>query len=440
MRSQAYLFLGIACLAAAGLSAGSLPYLYNWFPDSQEGLSVVRIAFVAILVHIALARLAKENWVRVQSGLIVGIPALLLIFGLKQGALVLASSVAWAAFTLWVPWRSLKIAVACSLIVALFGLRKLGVETLGFWWIYVNWIRYLSMAIDSNARSAKWQDFSLCLQLIVAPPFFLGPLAMEWVSLRYAREKTEFDFSLEKNRKGAFLCVWALVLILLHHFIAPLLASAWSNESLSQIEGHAAQHIWSGFVFFLTRFWILGSLTAFAAGAWHLAGCSFKYDCDQPLRARDSLDFWRRYKNYSYDFLLRSFFIPTVLLSSRRFGGRVSTFLGLSAVLLAVAIVHVMNHIPIPGLDFRQSYSARGALQHGLMMGVFIGLTAGYAQLCDGLLRAAGLVANAWAQRVAIVTQVMFTLVTTSCYFYSAYAQMWMGWSLGDYLRSITSF
>jgi len=238
------------------------------------------------------------------------------------------------------------------------------------------------------------------------------------------------------------LCIWSIALIYCYQCFSQtsLMQLAWNGAMLGEKQGHGLHHLYAGFMFFLTRFWILGALTALAAGVWHTLGCEFKYDCNSPLLAKNTLDFWRRYKNYSYDFLYRAVYLPSALSVSKHKSWQFSIGAGVTSVLLAVALVHVINPVPIPGFPFDHSYSWRGAIQHGFVMGIFILITQLFSHANNVILKYLRLEKTNWAVALSNLAQISFTCVTTSWYFYSAYAQMWRGWTIKEYFISILSF
>ncbi len=440
MKFTRWTILSSLALFAIAVFADHFSPLFDWFITPQAGIHFIRVALIAIVIHSFALAVIPQKW-RLYASVAIGNTALLLLIGWK-------ATIASAFFIFVISALAdlpLNLPVRYIIVVGLgaAGLYLRGREPVDFsvWWIYIFWLRTAARILDyyeeKPATERPWETHAKTLAFYTSPPFLIGPLALVWLPWSDFRNRLEFAPTLEKAKHGAFLCWLGLLYLAADDFFRVQLTSighfAFNFEMLSSLHGNGVNHLAAGFLFFCFTFWQLAGLSAIAAGAWQIAGCSIRYQFDKPFLSRSVLDFWRRRLFYARELILRVAYWPSFIWMSRYLPASAAFFLAVSIVFLPFyAAAHLMEVPLMPGgVPFQKISSVSGAFKHGFCMWSIVWISFGFGKAFE--------VARKLTKLDLLFhgLEIVFTLILLSAFFYSAFAFSWMNWTVWEFLQAL---
>ncbi len=360
--------------------------------------------------------------------------------GLGLGSLLLLQFPGWSFVLCLMPFISLEVmrraaaiwlraAYVLLFLALLYWLRfKPGPDLITLF-LVSSWLKVISIAVTPKQLLPSGLDGHLRTAFyFFAPPFLLGPFPLEWIRFAYfdARAlKADFD-----HRRALRMMGHGLLFILLAVYPAAYL-STWLATSFSVYSEGAPwwQQAFWGYSLFLSRYFLLGGLTALAVGIFQLANIQVKYDFHLPFLSRDLLDFWSRYHSYGKDFLYTHFYLPIYFGLPRLVPHLARVLLSLMAVFGMVALVQHLNYVPAQFASAENFYSARASMQHA---------TASLFLLIWTYLFRKALIAKAGRfLRLAEALCWVHTQFAIGYFFFGGYWNLWKGLPLSTYFLRI---
>jgi hypothetical protein len=377
----------------------------------------------------------KNYWPSIGLGAaalfwIIGLPGLL-FWGICVSILLAA------AYAL--PSRPLRILLFTLVVLGANRLRTEGYFSLGFWWIFLHWIRFFTLTVDLERNDLRSSDgWQRVLVFLLSPPLLIGPFALEFLSFRLFQERLssasqapppKFASGITDFLYGAgLICLLAIAVThkddLLQLHLLP--AGEISATTFSAAIG------WGAILFFLTYLKLAG-VSYMSSGMFQQAGLAIAADFRKPFLSKNYLDFCRRHNYYAAQLLARYFYFPVVGTISRRLPAWLSIASGIIAALAYGGLIHFTSVVPslFQEFDFQRHYSLQCSMENRGWEFSFLFATFFYFLLAGWL----GKRVPSFFSRLLTLSCVLVTLCVVSLYFFNNYALCWRGASSASVIQ-----
>ncbi|MGZ3718016.1 MAG: hypothetical protein ACXWR1_06860 [Bdellovibrionota bacterium] len=435
-------FWRAAALACIFLVAALVPYVpgfYDLLP-LENAPRLVQFALLS-MAGLFVAQTALPNLPRAEAAVAMGVFSLIAAAGWHQALLLCLFIAAWGllCFLLrghfWITFSLFALIAAGG-----YFLRIQNFSSFAFWWCYVHFVKFLALSLP---HAEPRRPLLMRIAFFLSPPFLLGPLVSEYLTVDSFDDAWEGVSDISSVKAGIGLMAWGTLCICLsaglfalreNPAFSLLNPSSWSNPG----DG-PGRHLLAGAYIFLFIYGRMAGLTAVALGSFRLLGCEVSYDYNLPFRAKSYLEFCQRYHFNVKNFYSRYVYLPATLFLARRRPWYWASLVGIILSLFALGVAHFYSFVPIPGTPLGYHYSLSFALLHRGWELVFFLVTFSAVRF-ERRLRAR------FAERpgsmklffpIVPALRWALTFYLVGFFFFNTYAQGVLGWTNGDFFRSM---
>ena len=407
----------------------------GWIANAFEDDSGLFLIFCGLAGYIFTSLFFEENK-KYILGNVWGLSMLIFLLGWNN--FLLWISVCFAIFLVCVFTERVSIrALICVLLVgSAYLLRIRGYFQIWFWWYFIHWIRMTTFVIDVKKEDYNTaQNLGRSLFYLVAPPFFISPLALECLSFHWFR-KSEIERKKEASRitsiRGLKFVTYGVLALIIMSFMARYKAEFQSIFRVPLYENRPSL-FWAvamGYSVYVLTFLRFAAVSLIASGVFYLAGFQIPPGFKNPFFSNNYLDFCKKNNYYFIQINVDYFYLPVLFKSVRWVPIKVAMVLGIIAALSFAGIQQLISVIPgiFEKVSFVTHYSLACTVEHRIWEFVLIGATFSFYLLVKKLEKKATKHINALMNLACVI----LTVFAVGIHYYNTYALCWRGVSTAD--------